>query len=167
VQSTGAPAPSVRIDADRVRESTSPSVQQDLDRDLVEAVRRHAARALETRDVSALTDRIAELDEEWDVERLLEANASTLALAGTVLGATRHRRWLWLPGLVTVFLLQHALQGWCPPIVLFRRMGVRTRKEIDVERSALKVLRGDFDSHVESETDALHLARRAVEAATR
>jgi hypothetical protein len=45
---------------------------------------------------------------------------------------------------VTAFLLQHALQGWCPPVPVFRRLGVRTTAEIDRERYALKALRGDF-----------------------
>ena len=49
-----------------------------------------------------------------------------------------------LPALVTGFLFQHAVQGWCPPVPLFRRMGVRTRPEIDREKFALKALRGDF-----------------------
>jgi hypothetical protein len=43
------------------------------------------------------------------------------------------------------FLLQHAVQGWCPPLALLRRLGVRTRREIDAEKYALKALRGDFD----------------------
>ena len=43
------------------------------------------------------------------------------------------------------FLLQHALQGWCPPLPLFRRLGVRTAREIARERYALQALRGDFD----------------------
>jgi hypothetical protein len=30
-------------------------------------------------------------------------------------------------------------------VPLFRRLGVRTRKEIERERTALKVLRGDLD----------------------
>ena len=31
-------------------------------------------------------------------------------------------------------------------VVVFRRMGVRTRREINREKYALKALRGDFDS---------------------
>jgi hypothetical protein len=50
-----------------------------------------------------------------------------------------------LPVVVLGFLLQHAVQGWCPPIALFRRIGIRTRREIDAEKHALRVLRGDFD----------------------
>jgi hypothetical protein len=54
-----------------------------------------------------------------------------------------HRFYL-LPGLVGAFLLQHAIQGWCPPVPIFRRLGFRTAGEIDEERYALKDLRGDF-----------------------
>lgn len=80
------------------------------------------------------------------MERLLQANASTLAMAGVLLGAKVDRRFLLLPAAVFSFFGQHALQGWCPPIPLFRRMGVRTRREIERERHALKALRGDFDA---------------------
>src|SRR5699024_2845097 len=93
-----------------------------------------------------IDQRLRELDQEWDIERTLEANASTLALGGTLLGAFVDRRLLVLPALVTAFLLQHALQGWCPPIPIFRRRGVRTAEEIARERYALKALRGDFSS---------------------
>ncbi len=49
------------------------------------------------------------------------------------------------PGLVTGFFFQHALQGWCPPLPILRRMGFRTSADINEERNALKALRGDFD----------------------
>ena len=42
--------------------------------------------------------------------------------------------------------MQHALQGWCPTVPEFRRIGVRTAKEINREKYALKAMRGDFDS---------------------
>jgi hypothetical protein len=84
------------------------------------------------------------------MERTLEANAATLAFGGTVLGALGHRRWLLLSGIASGFLLQHALQGWCPPVPLLRRLGIRTAAEIDAERYALKLLRGDFDQAASS-----------------
>lgn len=96
-------------------------------------------------DPARINERLKELDQEWDIERTLMANASTLALAGTLLGATVNKKFLWLPGAVTAFLLQHALHGWCPPMPLLRRAGVRTAHEIESERTALKALRGDFD----------------------
>jgi hypothetical protein len=89
--------------------------------------------------------RLEELDREWDIERTLEANASTLAFTGTMLAATVDRRWLALPAIVTGFLFQHAMQGWCPPLPILRRLGFRTAEEINQERYALKALKGDFD----------------------
>jgi hypothetical protein len=93
----------------------------------------------------AIQRRLDELDREWDIERALEANASTACLVGLTLGATVDRKWFVFPAVVATFLLQHALQGWCPPLPVMRRMGFRTAAEIDYERYALKALRGDFD----------------------
>jgi hypothetical protein len=90
--------------------------------------------------------RLHELDREWDIERALEANAAVVSLIGLSLGRQVSRRWYFLPAAVAAFLLQHALQGWCPPITVFRRLGVRTQREIDEERYALKLLRGDFNA---------------------
>ncbi|EMI17272.1 hypothetical protein RMSM_05805 [Rhodopirellula maiorica SM1] len=92
-----------------------------------------------------VTERLRELDQEWDVERTLECNAAAFAFAGVVLAATTDRRWLILSGAVAGFLFQHALQGWCPPLPVLRRMGFRTSAEINEERYALKALRGDFE----------------------
>ena len=89
-------------------------------------------------------ERLRELDREWDVERLLEANAATIALTGLCLGTLVNRRWFLLPAIVAGFLLQHAIQGWCPPIPVFRRLGMRVQTEIEEERYALKAIRGDF-----------------------
>ena len=127
-------------DADRVRANTSPEVNARLDREMRERVEGYAARRGEE-----ISQRIVELDREWDMERLLETNASVLAFTGVGLAvATGSKKWLIIPGIVLPFLFQHAVQGWCPPVPLFRRLGVRTREEIDREKYALKALRGDF-----------------------
>jgi len=102
--------------------------------------------------------RLCELDREWDIERLLEMNAAALAFIGIVLGTVGDRRWLRLSAAVTVFLFQHAIQGWCPPIPILRRLGVRTSREIEVERIALKALRGDFDDVGDDADRALQAA---------
>ena len=81
--------------------------------------------------------RLAELDREWDIERVLEANAATVSLLGFALAFGSDRRYLALPVVVSAFLLQHALQGWCPPLPLLRRLGVRTANEIEDERRLL------------------------------
>jgi hypothetical protein len=92
----------------------------------------------------AIERRLVELDYEWDVERCLEAMAPSITLGGLFLGVTISRKWLLLPIAVQGMFLLHALQGWCPPLPVLRRMGVRTSDEINEERMALKALRGDF-----------------------
>lgn len=109
--------------------------------------------------------RLEDLDREWDIERTLEANAAAFSLLGLTLAMTVDRRWLGLPIGVATFLLQHAVQGWCPPVPIFRRLGVRTADEIDRERYALKALRGDFDRlSSEGVGDGHARARHALEA---
>jgi hypothetical protein len=97
-----------------------------------------------------ITRRLAELDREWDIERFVETMAPAITLFGLVCGATVNKKWLILSGVVQSFFLQHALQGWCPPIPVLRRFGVRTMDEINQERYALKVLRGDFEQVAET-----------------
>ncbi|MBX6324285.1 MAG: DUF2892 domain-containing protein [Rhodospirillaceae bacterium] len=90
--------------------------------------------------------RLEHLDREWDVERTLEAKAGSAILAGVVLGTFADRRWFALSAVAAAFLVQYAVQGWCPVLPLLRRLGVRTAGEIARERYALKALRGDFDA---------------------
>jgi Protein of unknown function (DUF2892) len=117
---------------------------------------------------AAINERLCELEQEWDVERILEANAASAVLAGLALGATVDRRFFALPALVAAFLLQHAVQGWCPPLPILRRLGARTQREIDQERTALKILRGDFDALVVHPSHRPHEASSAaLEAAER
>ncbi|HEU5047268.1 MAG TPA: DUF2892 domain-containing protein [Rickettsiales bacterium] len=91
-----------------------------------------------------IDERLQQLEREWDIERTLEANAGAVAVGSVLLGALSHKRWLLLPVFVGGFLLYHAVNGWCPPLPVWRRFGVRTQTEIDEERYALKALRGDF-----------------------
>ena len=127
-------------EADRVRAHTSSEVNQEID----ESIRRRV-KAYARKSQGAITNRIEELDREWDIERTLELNASSIALTGLMLGVTKNRKWLIIPGIVLPFLFQHAVQGWCPPLPLLRRLGFRSREEIDREKYALKALRGDFE----------------------
>jgi hypothetical protein len=123
----------------RVAEQTADSINESIRRQTDENIARYAAGG-----PAAISRRLAELDGEWDIERALEANAAMITLIGVVLGTSVDRRWFILPGIVGAFLLQHALQGWCPPLPVLRRLGIRTSTEIDYERYALKALRGDF-----------------------
>jgi hypothetical protein len=85
-------------------------------------------------------------------------------LLSTALAATHSKRWLILSAVVPGFLLQHAIQGWRPPIEVFRRLGSRSRNELDAERRAIKAQRGDFTG-LSEETAAPEAAEWALEAA--
>jgi hypothetical protein len=140
---------------DRVPRHTADNVNARLSAEMEARIRHLAAHP------DRITERIAALEAEWDIERAIEANAATLALIGVALGFFAHPYWLFLPALVTMFLLQHALQGWCPPVPVLRRLGFRTVYEIERERHALKALRGDF-ALVEREPDKAAAALQAA-----
>jgi len=125
---------STRSSLDRVRSSTASHVNEEIDIQTDINIHRYKGKSR-----AEILERIQMLDKEWDIERVLEVNASTLALTGLILGLTKNRKWLFLPGIVLPFLLQHGLQGWCPPLPLLRRLGIRTRGEIDREKYALKI----------------------------
>src|SRR5205814_8578641 len=144
---------------DRVRAHTAPRVNEGIDREAQQRVMR-AAGASE----AVLSRQIDELNQEWDMERWLETNASALAFTGTILGLLVNKKFFAIPCLVLPFLFQHAVQGWCPPVPILRRKGVRTRKEIDIEKYAFKALRGDFQD-VHSNGDLKTVARSAWAAA--
>lgn len=91
-----------------------------------------------------ITERLGELDREWDVDRALFAWAGSVGLLGLGLGAFVRRGFLALPALVSGLLVSYALTGFCPPAVVMRRRRIRTAGEIASERYALKALRGDF-----------------------
>lgn len=84
-----------RASADRVRRSTAVHLNEDIERLIDSNVQSYVNSSR-----AAILDRIRELDEEWDVERVLEVNASTLALSGLVLGVTVNKKWLALPAVV-------------------------------------------------------------------
>ena len=122
---------------DRVSGSTADEINRRIEQEIADNVR-------ETSVQGRMSQQIGELDAEWDIERAIEMNASALAFIGVVLGSFAHPYWLALTALVTAFLFQHALQGWCPPVPVLRRMGFRTSYEIERERQALKAVRGDY-----------------------
>jgi hypothetical protein len=134
------PSPQSTPDGDRVREHTDPSRQRTIDQDTRARIERYRNAS-----PADLDRRIEELEAESDMERVLETNASVLAFSGVLAGAFVNRRFLVLPIIVLAFLFHHARRGWCPPVPIFRRLGVRTRQEIDAERFALKAFRGDLD----------------------
>ncbi len=88
--------------------------------------------------------RLRELDEEWDIERAIETEAAATVLTSLLFGAAFSRKWYVVAAFAGSMLLLHNLHGSYPLLPLFRRLGLRTAREIAAERYALKVIRGDF-----------------------
>jgi hypothetical protein len=116
---------------DRVRRMSTDSANAKIDATMWESVERATAGGR-----AAIEARLVELQQEWDIDRVLMVNFSAIVLAQLV-AATKDRRWLWGPLIQTPFLLMHATLGWCPPSLWFRPMGFRTRFEIQSEREIL------------------------------
>jgi hypothetical protein len=116
---------------DRVRQMSTESANRAIDirtKDSIEGVTVQGREAIERR--------LTELQREWDIDRVLMVNFAAFVFAQLV-AARRDRRWLWGPLLQTPFLFMHATLGWCPPVLWFRPLGVRTKAEIQSEREAL------------------------------
>jgi hypothetical protein len=127
--------------ADRVRDHSPQHVNRRITKNIDMTVEHCVRQGRE-----AIVQRLAEIDREWDIERVLMANFAIAGGAAYAVGLQRfvqrplfglgRRRTglLHLLGAQLGFLLLHATVGWCPPLVLWRRMGVRTRSEIELER---------------------------------
>jgi len=128
--------------SDRVRDHSGQSSNRRI-------AERTSARVeqLITRGRDAVSRRLAELDHEWDIDRALMVN---FAIAGGAAYATglyryaqrpwlgrRRKGWLYFFSAQLGFLLLHGTLGWCPPLPVLRRLGVRTKAEIEAERQAL------------------------------
>ncbi|MCE3229060.1 MAG: hypothetical protein K0S32_3611 [Bacteroidetes bacterium] len=127
------------IEKERVRRNTSVKDNIKTDLKIIKNIEKYS------KDHTTIENRLNKLEKEWDIERMLEFNAAFFSIAGFLMSA-RNRLWLAVPAIVVTFLAQHATQGWCPPLPLLRKLGFRTRQEIDREKYALKALRGDFES---------------------
>lgn len=123
------------IGADRVRANTATEINEKIDSRIDENIRSYRDKP-----VTDILQRLYELEREWDIERMLEMMASSFSLTALILGKTMNKRWFIVPAVVLSFLLVHAVQGWCPPLPVLRRLGFRTQQEIDRERCALKAI---------------------------
>lgn len=132
--------------AKRVAAHTQPDINLRIEQQTRESIEFYREQSIDV-----ISQRLQQLDEEWDTERILQTNFSLFSSLGVLLTARVHKRWAWLAIGVPTFMIQHALQGWCPPLAVLRRMGVRTAREIDEERFALKAIRGDFDDLTEAD----------------
>lgn len=119
----------------KVNENTPEHVNREIQKEIEEKVQFY-----QNKDSITIAKRLNELEHEWDTERVLETNMATIALVSSLMGLSGKKNWMVLSATVSAFMIQHAIQGWCPPLSVIRRMGVRTAAEIDQERVALQKL---------------------------
>jgi hypothetical protein len=119
--------------ANRVRLSTCKNTNDKIVQDTLNNISYYMGKSKEE-----IEDRIRELDEEWDIDRVFEAKTAGAIIMAAILGSKLNKKWFLMAGMEGIFLLQHALIGWSPSLELLRRMGIRTCGEINYEKKVLK-----------------------------
>jgi hypothetical protein len=123
---------------DRVENNTGTAINRRFEDELAGRVKEYAHASPD-----AIERRLAELDREWDIERLIEVEAPGTIMLGILLSTIHDRRWMMLSAFAAGMVIVHSLQGWYPLLPLLRRLGVRSQAEIEAERNALRVLLGE------------------------
>jgi hypothetical protein len=143
--------------ATRVQSHTAPHLNQKIEQQSAARIQHYRHEGS-----NEISRRLRQLDQEWDVERTLQTNFASISIVGALLTSTVSKRWAILALGVPAFMVQHSLQGWCPPLAVLRRLGFRTAKEISDERFALKSLRGDFADAAQFQTadQLIHAVRK-------
>lgn len=140
--------------AKRVQSQTNPCVNNEIKNCTINRINTY-----KNGSADILNNKINELNSEWDIERILGTNAGAIILLCSFLGLKRSKLFI-VTGAVGFFLLQHALQGWCPLLPFLRDMEVRTADEINNEKTALKMARGDFAQTTENASELYSIAEK-------
>jgi len=113
---------------DRVRKRGSKRIAARLDAALEQRLERAAG------DPKWARKRLRRLDREWDIDRAILLPFAFVGVAALVL-ARRGKRFYRVPlGAQIGGMLAYATFGWAPPAAILRRLGFRTRQEIEAER---------------------------------
>jgi hypothetical protein len=147
------------MSADAVRTHSPDEVNRRIDERVERCVRYMAQQ-----ERSEIGHYLHQLEGEWDLNRTLTVSCSVASLGGLLLARGLGRGWLGLSALASGLLLHQGLAGHGPLAALVRGLGVRTRREIDLEKFALKALRGDFE-RIPTEGGPLARANAALVAA--
>ncbi|SEK51118.1 hypothetical protein SAMN05444354_101753 [Stigmatella aurantiaca] len=150
-----------QMSADGVRSHAAPGVNKRID-EQVERCVRHMAQ----QDRKDITPYLEKLEREWDVGRTAMVAGSLVSLVGLWLGRGKPSGWRTVSAVASGLLLHHGLFGFGPLAEVVRAVGkVRTRREIDLEKFALKALRGDFERIPKNDGGPLARANAALVAA--
>lgn len=124
---------------DMVRDLTPSAINKAVDESTLDTLERY--RNASPEEVEA---RIKELEGSWDIECFVELGSALLTIGGIAL-AYKSKKMLFVPLAVQGLVLAHSLPFFDPLSPLLRMFGVWTRQEIEREKQALKLIRGDFE----------------------
>lgn len=126
---------------DPIRELSPPAVNKAIDEATLAILECYKGATPEE-----IEGQLKALDEMWELECYVELATAVTTLSGLLLHfATGKRRWLGLAAIGGVASLLHSLPIPDPVTPLLRGFGIWTRQEIERERHALKLLRGDYE----------------------
>ena len=92
----------------------------------------------------AITQRLAQLDDEWSAGRVAKITVAAGILLGLAAAVLHSWWWLAVPVVLGLILLQYLTSRECWLTRGLKLLGLRSSVEIEHERFALKALRGDF-----------------------
>lgn len=93
---------------------------------------------------AAIHERLEQLESEWTAGRAAKASAGVVIITGLALALTVNLYWLILPIIGGAVMFQYVFGRKSLVGELFHSFGFRSGGEIDQEKMALRVLRGDF-----------------------
>jgi len=59
------------------------------------------------------------------IDRVVMAVAGSFILISLTLAYFHHPNWLWFTAFVGANLLQSAFTGWCPMVIVLKKMGIK------------------------------------------
>lgn len=124
---------------DIIRERTPAFINKEIDAQTLRHLDRYRHASAEE-----IEERLKMLDRQWDVESVVAMTGAVVSIGGLLLGM-RNRKLLAIPMIAQGLVLSHSLPIPDPVTPIFRAFGLWSRHEIERERHALKLLRGDYE----------------------
>ncbi len=126
-------SPAIKNPHDRVRNRSPKAFNREIDQKTDYMIKTTLEKG-----AFAIRERLLQLDKEWDIDRALDFLFATTVGAQLALSVKRKKTsFAWFPLIQTAFLFLHTTYGWCPPVPVLRKLGFRTRFEIQSEREEL------------------------------
>jgi len=112
----------------------------------------------------SLSDRLKALEDEPELETVAILGLAGAGVLALIFGLLGSRMWRLLAWLVLPLIFAHARGRLAAPGQFLKTLGLRSRKEIEEEKYALKALRGDFRDMGESQPEGMPDPASALDA---